>query len=137
LAFNEIFEDWRGDRGFVPYFYAVFPKRLATAVRRLDGRQPRMTSGPADEPSHDPGQAMDARAFVVGYVATLPRVERQLLALHVWEELPLAAVAEHLGLSLKETQRRWRVIRRSFRTQCATLLERDLSNGRPRRNPAT
>ena len=119
LAFAGVVRAWPGAGDFVAYYYAVFPRRLAAAVRRLDGRQPWIRRDTPPEGAHDPAQAIETRALVMGYVATLPPIERQILAQHVWEELPLASIAANLGLSLSETEKRWRVIRRTARRRCA------------------
>lgn len=113
LAFAEVVGAWPGTGDFVAYYYAVFPRRLAAAVRRLEGSQPWVNRGASVEAGYDPRRTIETRALVMDYVATLPLVERQILAQHVWEELPLASVAANLGLSLSETLRRWRGIRRT------------------------
>jgi len=116
VVFAEVVNSWPGAGEFIAYFYAVFPKRLAANVRLLDGRQPYVVQGLADEsdePTHDPGPTVDARVVLTGYIATLPPIERQILALHVWEELPLLDVAEHMGISVTATLQRWRTMRRS------------------------
>lgn len=116
VVFAEVITCWPGRGDFATFYYAVFPKRLTTRVRLLEGRNQRAIHsqpGASTEPAHDPGPTLDARLVLTGYIATLPPIERQILALHVWEELPLLDVAEHLGISVTETFQRWRTMRRS------------------------
>jgi RNA polymerase sigma factor (sigma-70 family) len=115
LVFVEVLDAWPGSGDFVAYFYAVFPKRLATAVRRLDGSQPWIRYGISSEGTDDPSQRLDSRAMLNDFVALLSPPERQILALHAWESLALPDVARHAGLSLDDTRRHWRRIRRKAR----------------------
>ena len=116
LVFVEVLGSWPGSGDFVAYFYAVFPKRLATAVRRLDGSQPWIRYGIAVEGSDDPSQRLESRAMLNDFVGLLSPLERRILALHAWESLALPDVARHAGLSLDDTRRHWRRIRRMART---------------------
>lgn len=116
LVFVEVLDAWPGTGDFVAYFYAVFPKRLATAVRRLDGNQPWIRYGVAAEGAEDPAQRLEIRAMLGDFVVLLSPVERRILALHAWESLALPDVSRQVGLSLQETRRHWRRIRRKART---------------------
>lgn len=115
LVFVEVLDAWPGSGNFVAYFYAVFPKRLATAVRRLDGSQPWIRYGVSAEETEDPAQRLESRAMIHDFVSLLTPVERSILALHAWESLALPDVARHAGLSLEETRKHWRKIRRKAR----------------------
>ncbi len=116
VVFADVITGWPGTGDFVTFYYAVFPKRLTSRVRRLEGRHPRAVygqPGASMETAHDPGPTLDAQVVLTAYIATLPPIERTLLALHVWEELPLVDVAKHLGMPVTETVLRWRTMRRS------------------------
>lgn len=112
LVFVEVLDAWPGSGDFVAYFYAVFPKRLATAVRRLDGSQPWIRYGIATEGTDDPSQRLESRAMLNDFAALLSPQERRILALHAWESLALPDVALQAGLSVDDTRRHWRRIRR-------------------------
>ena len=115
LVFVEVLGAWPGTGDFVAYFFAVFPKRLASAVRRLDGSQPWIRYGVSAEGADDPAQRLESRAMIHDFIALLSPVERSILALHAWESLALPDVARHAGLSLEETRKHWRRIRRKAR----------------------
>lgn len=115
LVFVEVLDAWPGTGDFVAYFYAVFPKRMATAVRRLEGSQPWIRYGISAEGAEDPAQRLDSRAMIHDFVALLSPLERSILALHAWESLALPDVARHTGLSLDDARRHWRRIRRKAR----------------------
>ncbi len=115
LVFVEVLGAWPGAGDFVAYFYAVFPKRLATAVRRLDGSQPWIKYGIAAEGTDDPAQRLESRAMLNDFVALLSPLERRILALHAWESLSLPDVSSHTGQSLDDVRRHWRRIRRKAR----------------------
>lgn len=115
LVFVEVLAAWPGTGDFVAYFYAVFPKRLATAVRRLEGTQPWILYGTATEGSDDPSHRLESRAMLTDFVALLSPRERRILALHSWESLALPDVARQAGLSVDDTRRHWRRIRRKAR----------------------
>ena len=112
LVFVEVLAAWPGTGDFVAYFYAVFPKRLATAVRRLDG------SSALDPLRHRDGRLRRSvpPARIAGDAHRLRRLlspqERRILALHAWESLALPDVARQAGLSVDDTRRHWRRIRR-------------------------
>lgn len=112
LVFVEVLDAWPGAGDFVAYFYAVFPKRLATAVRRLDGSQPWIRHGIATEGTDDPSHHLESRAMLNDFVILLSAQERQILALHAWESLALPDVARQAGLSVDDTRKHWRRIRR-------------------------
>jgi RNA polymerase sigma factor (sigma-70 family) len=116
LVFVEVLDAWPGTGDFVAYFYAVFPKRLATAVRRLEGSQPWIRYGVVAEGSDDPSRRLETRAMLRDFAGQLTPVERRILALHAWESLALPDVARQVGLSLEDTRRHWRRIRRKARS---------------------
>jgi RNA polymerase sigma factor (sigma-70 family) len=115
LVFVEVLAAWPGTGDFIAYFYAVFPKRLATAVRRLDGSQPWIRYGVVAEGADDPSPRLESRAMLRDFLVLLSPVERRILALHAWESLALPDVARHTNLTVEETRRDWRRIRRKAR----------------------
>ena len=116
LVFIEVLDAWPGTGDFVAYFYAVFPKRLATAVRRLEGSQPWIRYGAVAEGTDDPSRRLETRAMLRDFAAQMTPVERRILALHAWESLALPDVARQVGLSPEDTRRHWRRIRRKARS---------------------
>jgi RNA polymerase sigma factor (sigma-70 family) len=116
LVFVEVLDAWPGTGDFVAYFYAVFPKRLATAVRRLEGSQPWIRYGVVPEGSDDPSRQLETRAMLRDFAGLLTPMERRILALHAWESLALPDVARQVALSLEDTRRHWRRIRRKARS---------------------
>lgn len=113
LVFVRLVDRWQpavpsAPTGFLSYFFAIYPLRLADEVRRLtDGRRPDTVPLPDGD---DPATVDPTRLLFDDLNARLAPEDQRMLQLHLVEDLPMTAVAKRLGFTRRTAHRRWQHI---------------------------
>lgn len=122
FAFVEAVGEWSGQPPFLAYFALRFPRRLADAVQRLDGRPRPPTMADSNLLLHDESAAAAASlALLEALAASLPEPDRSILLFRVRDDLGYGVIARRLGLSRRTVFRHWANVRATLRE---SLVER-------------
>lgn len=109
--------------GTLPYLYGVAGRVLANQHRgfrrrsRLDEKLRALGVAPPADPAVVSLQAVAGRA-VVAAVRALPALDREIVMLWAWEDLPRSTIAEIVGLSTAAVDQR---IHRAYRRLASAL----------------
>lgn len=118
---------------FAPWVYRILTRRCADHVSRAV-RRPDRPGDVSDTPSRaEPSEDADVIARVRAAVATLPGEQRMLLTLRYAEGVPLAVIAELLGIPEGTVKSRLHTAREALRLRIepAALAQRQgVSHGR-------
>ena len=124
-AFVEAVDEWSGQPPFPAYFTLRFPRRLADAVQRLDGRPRASAMGDPSLLLHDESAAAEASlALLEALAASLPEPDQSILLFRVRDELGYGTIARRLGLSRRTVFRHWASVRESLRESLVDGRER-------------
>jgi RNA polymerase sigma-70 factor (ECF subfamily) len=92
------------EKRFLPWLYGIAVNQLRTSYarnRRRESSRLAWESTPDGAPAEDPQEMLETAQSRVGVraaVASLPRILREPVILHYFEELSVAAIAEVLGI---------------------------------------
>lgn len=113
LVFVGLVMSWRGAGSFVRYFLGFFPWRLRHVIEARQLRWPRERLVPwdAERVREDQEDRLDAPCTPLLDLGDLAGPDAQLLRLHVFEDLPLTAIAPRFGWSRRTIFRRWAALR--------------------------
>ncbi len=99
------------ERRFLPWLYGIALNHLRSSYRRIKPRRDRKVSltYPAPDSRNDPASeavAATERRRVQNAILQLPAAIREVVVLYYLEELPVAEVAEALGISRENVKSR-------------------------------